>query len=93
MTIKKLSTTITFCIPHELLERLKKNALLGKSWKINRSKVCREALEKELDRVEAQYKEVRRQYAQLQELSQKQNINLEALLGKLADTFEVNDES
>tara|TARA_S200002703_G_C3680790_1_gene209060 strand:- start:190 stop:456 length:267 start_codon:yes stop_codon:yes gene_type:complete len=72
-------TATTFCLPQELLERLRINALLGKPWKINRSKVCREALEKELDRVTALYKEYHRQYAQLQELFQKQDIDLEVL--------------
>jgi metal-responsive CopG/Arc/MetJ family transcriptional regulator len=83
MSRKKLSergtTTITFCIPQELLERLRINSLLGKPWKINRSEVCREALEKELDRVNALYKEHHRQYAQLEEVFQKQNIDLEVL--------------
>ncbi len=39
-------------LSQELLERIERNKNLGQPWKINVSRVCQEALEKELNRIE-----------------------------------------
>ena len=46
-------------ISSDLQERLRKNKKLGKPWKINRSKICREALEQKLDEADAAFKKHR----------------------------------
>jgi len=46
----------TVSLPQELLDRIERNKNLGQPWKVNVSQVCREALKKELDKIESSHR-------------------------------------
>ena len=53
MSAKEEKKACCITLAPKLYEKLAENKKLGKPWKINVSKTCREALEKKLERIEA----------------------------------------